>query len=106
MRRVISGFATKQAWAGYGCRSRPTLKFEKTELEGGRESNRDCADLAGTKLAATVWGGEIYISSDSGVNWTVKPSGSRQWNGLASSADGTRLAATVWGGQPYTSECP
>ena len=46
--------------------------------------------------------GQIYTSTDSGVNWTARES-NRNWYSVASSADGTRLVAVVNGGQIYTS---
>jgi hypothetical protein len=48
-----------------------------------------------------VDGGQIYISTDSGVTWTPRDS-SRAWHSIASSADGTRFVA-VAAGQVYTS---
>ena len=56
----------------------------------------------GTKLVATVIGGQIYTSTDSGATWTARDS-VRSWVGVASSSDGTKLVATVTGGQIYTS---
>lgn len=71
-----------------------------------RETVRNWSGIAssadGTKLAATVNGGQIYTSTDSGVTWTARES-TRFWTGIASSSDGTKLAATVSGGQIYTS---
>ena len=51
----------------------------------------------GTKLVATVKGGQIYTSVDSGVTWTPQAGilGSLNWSSVASSADGTKLVATV-----------
>lgn len=48
----------------------------------------------GSKLVATVKGGQIYTSADSGVTWTPRDSG-RNWSSIASSADGTKLVAGV-----------
>ena len=71
-----------------------------------RDSNRNWYGIAsssdGTKLAAAASGGQIYVSSDSGVSWTARES-SRIWYGIASSSDGTKLAATVDAGQIYVS---
>jgi hypothetical protein len=55
----------------------------------------------GTKAAAIVNNGLIYISSDSGVTWSSHGS-SQSWTGIASSSDGTKLAATTFG-QIYVS---
>ena len=42
------------------------------------------------KLAAVVYGGYIYTSTNSGVNWTAQTdAGSRNWISIASSADGS-----------------
>jgi hypothetical protein len=51
----------------------------------------------GTKLVATVKGGQIYTSTDSGVTWIPRAGnlGSLNWSSVASSADGTKLVATV-----------
>jgi hypothetical protein len=48
----------------------------------------------GTKLVATVKGGQIYTSTDSGVTWTPQAN-STNWSSVASSADGTYLVAGV-----------
>ncbi len=42
---------------------------------------------------ATVNGGVIYSSADSGGTWTARPVNSTQWIAVTSSADGRRLAA-------------
>ena len=61
----------------------------------------------GTKLAAVVYDGYIYTSTDSGVTWTERTSaGSRVWYSITSSADGSKLAAVEgWYGSSkiYTS---
>jgi hypothetical protein len=71
-----------------------------------RESNRAWLHVAsssdGTKLVATVNGGQIYTSTDSGATWTARDS-NRAWQKVASSSDGTKLVAIVTGGQIYTS---
>jgi hypothetical protein len=56
----------------------------------------------GTKQAAVVNGGQIYVSTDSGNTWTPKES-NRDWRSVAMSADGTKQAAVVYGGQIYVS---
>ena len=56
----------------------------------------------GSKLAAVVYGGQIYISADYGVTWA--PTGSVQnYGAVASSADGTSLIASSRSGQLYLS---
>jgi hypothetical protein len=60
----------------------------------------------GTKLAAGVWGGYIYTSTDSGTTWTERrpTTGTiRNWYSITSSSDGTKLAAVAYGGYIYTS---
>jgi hypothetical protein len=58
----------------------------------------------GIKLAAVVYGGYIYTSTDSGASWTERTApGYRNWNSITSSSDGTKLAATPNGGYIYTS---
>ena len=56
----------------------------------------------GTKLAATVRGGNIWTSTDSGETWTSRAS-TQNWHGITSSSDGTKLAAVVWDGNIWTS---
>ncbi|VTU34839.1 putative protein related to plant photosystem II stability/assembly factor [Variovorax sp. PBL-H6] len=57
----------------------------------------------GSKLAASVFDGQIYTSTDSGASWTAHES-DRAWQSIASSADGTKLVAADGRlGQIYTS---
>src|SRR6185295_2716107 len=62
------------------------------------ESNQAWFSVAssadGSKLVATVGGGQIYTSTDSGVTWIARES-LRQWYSVASSADGSKLVAVV-----------
>ena len=51
------------------------------------------ASADGTKLAAGVSGGNIYVSSDSGATWTARGPSNTYWNSITMSADGTTLAA-------------
>ena len=58
------------------------------------------------KLAAVIFGGGIYTSSNFGGTWTPSTSGlpaSAYWGSITSSSDGTKLAAVVYGGGIYTS---
>ena len=58
----------------------------------------------GTKLAATAFGGGIYISLDAGASWTQATNApAANWSAIASSADGGRLVAAVNGGGIYFS---
>lgn len=63
-----------------------------------RASNQDWRYITsssdGTKLAATVFNGNIWTSTDSGETWTSRAS-TQQWYGITSSSDGTKLAAVV-----------
>ena len=76
-----------------------------TNLSGDRSHWRSIASSSdGSKLAAVVYGGSLYTSSDSGATWTEQTAaGSRDWSSIASSSDGTKLAAVVDGGSLYTS---
>ncbi len=56
----------------------------------------------GTKAAAVVNNGQVYVSTDAGVTWTARES-NRVWSAVACSADGTKLVAAVNGGQIYVS---
>ena len=58
------------------------------------------------KLAAVIYGGGIYTSSNFGGTWTPSTSGlpaSGLWYSITSSSDGTKLAAVIYGGGIYTS---
>jgi hypothetical protein len=47
----------------------------------------------GTRLAAGVFGGDVWTSTDSGANWTDRTSvGGWTWSSIASSVNGTQLA--------------
>jgi hypothetical protein len=49
----------------------------------------------GTKLAAGVRGGGIWISTNGGVTWTQTSAPDEGWTSIASSWDGTKLAGAV-----------
>lgn len=70
------------------------------------ESNRSWYDIAssfdGSRAAAIVAGGQIYVSADSGTTWTARES-SRQWRGIASSYDGMTLVAVGQSTRIYVS---
>jgi hypothetical protein len=80
----------------------PDYSATWTPRESSRNWNCVASSADGTKLVACVWGGQIYMSSDSGTSWTTRAS-NRQWRSVASSADGIKLVACVWDGQIYTS---
>jgi hypothetical protein len=62
----------------------------------------------GTKLAAVVFFGDIYTSTDGGATWTDQTAaGSRRWWPITSSSDGTTLAAVAdGGGDIWTASIP
>jgi hypothetical protein len=67
-----------------------------TARDGSRAWSGVASSADGTKLVATVKGGNIFTSTNSGVNWTnLNNGGIRNWSSVASSADGTRLVAGV-----------
>lgn len=48
----------------------------------------------GTRMAAVVEGGQIWVSTDAGATWGARASaGTRNWKSIAISGDGTRIAA-------------
>jgi hypothetical protein len=60
------------------------------------------SDSTGAKLAAVVYGGQVYTSTNSGVDWTARDS-TRSWFGVASDSTGTNLVAWELDGKIYTS---
>jgi hypothetical protein len=56
----------------------------------------------GSKLLAANNGGQLYVSTNSGITWTAQDF-SRNWQSVAISADGSKLVAAEYGGQLYTS---
>jgi hypothetical protein len=57
----------------------------------------------GSKLAAAVYGGQIFTSSDAGATWVARNAGTQNWLSLTSSTDGTKLAAVANSAQIYIS---
>ena len=58
----------------------------------------------GSKLAAVVYGGSIYTSTNGGMSWTLTSApSSLSWQCITSSSDGSKLAAVVLGGGIYIS---
>lgn len=70
------------------------------------ESSRNWWSVAmsadGTIRTAVVYGGQIYVSTDSGETWTPRES-DRNWRSVAMSADGTIQAAVGLNSQIYVS---
>ena len=58
-----------------------------------------------TKMAAVVFNGNIWTSTDSGNTWTEDASvgTTQQWYAITSSSDGSKLAACVYDGNIWTS---
>ena len=56
-----------------------------------------------SRLVAVVNGGPIYLSSDTGTNWTASSAPNFQWTTVACSADGGTMIAAVTNGPVYTS---
>jgi photosystem II stability/assembly factor-like uncharacterized protein len=54
-------------------------------------------------LAAVVDAGTIFVSTNSGADWTASSAPSNHWSCVALSADGSVMGATVDGGLIYTS---
>ncbi|MBK8039613.1 MAG: choice-of-anchor D domain-containing protein [Verrucomicrobiaceae bacterium] len=73
-----------------------------TPRDSDRKWQAITSSADGSKLAAVVYGGQIYTSTDSGVTWMARES-NRDWLAITSSADGSKLAAVNDGGQIYTS---
>jgi hypothetical protein len=57
----------------------------------------------GSKLFATIHGGNIYLSTDSGNSWSLIGPNSAQWQSIATSSDGTKVVAVIFGNGIQTS---
>ena len=90
--------AIQQLMAGFGGALDPWTWAARDSARNWRSIT---SSSDGTKLAAVVYNGQIYTSTDSGVTWAARES-TRSWYSIASSSDGTKLAAVVSGGQIYT----
>jgi hypothetical protein len=82
-----------------------SLGYNYTQRESSRSWNVLASSSSGSVLAAGVGypGGELYVSTDSGVNWGVKTALNQQWYGLAMSSSGTIMVASAYGNYLYTS---
>jgi hypothetical protein len=78
------------------------LAVSWTPREENRAWQAAASSADGQRVAAVVYGGRIYTSTDAGETWTARDS-DRLWYTIASSADGLRLVAGVPGGQLHTS---
>ncbi|HET8581460.1 MAG TPA: immunoglobulin-like domain-containing protein [Candidatus Paceibacterota bacterium] len=99
---VSGAFTAKSTFmAGEYTRALPWL--DRTEA-GTRDWAPVTSSSDGTHIAAAVYGGDIYTSTDDGATWTDRTAaGSRNWQFITSSSDGMKLAAVVNGGDIYTS---
>ena len=79
---------------------------ENTSTDVAKNWTRITSSSDGTKLAAVVWGENIWTSVDSGEKWDEnKTTGDgKNWYDITSSSDGKNLAATVSGGKIWTSD--
>ena len=79
---------------------------ENTSTDVAKNWNSITSSSDGTKLAAVVWGENIWTSVDSGEKWDEnKTTGDgKNWYDITSSSDGKNLAATVSGGKIWTSD--
>ena len=72
-----------------------TYTWSQTATSGAWWSITSSSD--GTKLAAVVYEGYIWTSTDSGATWIQRTaSGIRLWTSVTSSSDGTKLAAVAY----------
>jgi hypothetical protein len=56
----------------------------------------------GTKLVAAQNFGGVYVSSNSGKNWTLTSAPGSGWKSLSSSSDGTKIVGANSAGEVYT----
>ena len=70
----------------------------------GKNLETIASSASGQYLAAGIFAGDIFTSSDYGAHWTDQTlAGSRSWIGITSSASGQYVAAINEGGDIYTS---
>ena len=62
------------------------------------------ASSDGTKQIACMNANYVYVSTNSGSNWTQTSLPFGYWSGCSSNGDGTKLAAGLQGGYIYTSD--
>ena len=70
---------------------------EDTSVGATKQWRAVTSSSDGTNLAAIVYDGNIWTSSNSGATWSVDASvgATKPWYGITSSADGTKLAAVA-----------
>ena len=88
-------WTSSNSGANYGDSAEDEGWTERVVGGGAKKWQGIASSADGTKLAAIVDGGNIWISSNSGATWTeiTVGSGSNGWRGITSSAGGTKLAA-------------
>jgi hypothetical protein len=88
------------AFSGLAASVNPALAQTWTPT-GAPIANWSCvaASADGKQLAATVNGGSIYTSTDSGATWSATSAPITNWSCIASSADGRKLVAGSAGGR-------
>ncbi len=80
------------------------IQWTDRSSAGSRNWQSIASSSDGSHLAAVVYGGDIWTSSDGGAIWTDRNgAGSRYWVSIASSADGSHLAAVEYDGDIWTS---
>jgi hypothetical protein len=79
--------------SGYVYKSLGGAVWSALTNSGSRDWRSVAVSFDGTYLAAAVYGGYVYISSDGGANWTQRTGmGTGVWNSITMSADGTKIA--------------
>jgi len=78
------------------------LSFSWNSTQESRTWQAICCSNDGSKLAAVVYGGFIYTSSDGGLSWTQREN-ERSWSDISCSYDGSELIACEFGGKIYIS---
>ena len=68
----------------------------------GQNWDSIAASPDGSKLIAAIYGGGVYISTDSGATWAETNSTAGSWRSVACSSDGSKLFAALYGGGIYT----
>lgn len=106
---TVKAIATKTGMTSSGVAAAAfvvTTPFAWTDVTpSGAVHNQSWWSIAsssdGSHLAATVEGGDIWTSSDSGATWTNRTTGTAasglQWTYLVASSDGSRLVASTGG---------
>lgn len=80
----------------------PGAVWTARETSVSRAYSSVASSLDGRVLVAAHNGGTLYVSQNSGTNWTARDS-NRSWADVAVSADGSVMAATVFNGAIYLS---